>query len=298
METRQLRVPVAEKRGMTQTIRVLLVCAGGWITTLAAALLVLVIRDATSVDFFSVFHCVVVPSGAIGIGIVAASGYYAGARLVHQPPTYLVGAAMIAGALGAQLLLYVLSYLEVARYDGDALRFVSGFPIFVGHYVTGASFHVRGTEVGEVGALGWVLVGLQCIGLAIGGLAVLGWLALTPWCERCRRYDRPIGRHVRYLHPETAQMYKAAAFADEVGSSDHRDHLLALPRPTARWAGGMPWRLTLELRRCAGCGAERWRQRMERAPHGSWEPAGHERERVLPVGSGLEALLGELKRRG
>lgn len=92
----------------------LVVTAFGVVTSIATALLLFVVEQSFSVSLYTWTVWFVIPVGAMLAGFVAASGYYAGARLFGHRPTPLI---LTEHDLGVRwyLLPSLLSQLRLCR---------------------------------------------------------------------------------------------------------------------------------------------------------------------------------------
>lgn len=145
--------------------------------------------------FYSLLHFFVIPTGAIISGAGAASGYYFGALLLHTKPTIRV--------LLNMLLISVLAYFSInyvlysmLEIDGVAVSSLMAFPEFWDRLLTNMSLSIgRGnSETGELGSLGYVVMLLQIVGFALGGLAVYIFLRKKPYCDHCNKYFKRVWR--------------------------------------------------------------------------------------------------------
>ena len=115
----------------------------------------------------------VIPMGAIICGFVAAIGYWIGSRVFNHKPTKLLLLNIVLVSVGTFFSIYHLEYTH-SSYQGQPLEEVMSFPDYLQ----------------ELGKWGWAAAGLQVLGFCLGGWAVYGILAGTPFCANCSMYFR------------------------------------------------------------------------------------------------------------
>jgi hypothetical protein len=125
-----------------------------------------------------------IPVGAMIGGMVAASGYYIGARYTHSraTPFLLVLMVFIAGL--AYFLIYWLDYTH-REVGGTSVRDWMTFGEFVDHRLTNTRIIDR---KGSVGVLGYLLGLVEFIGFLVGGFGVYAFLASRQMCPSCDLY--------------------------------------------------------------------------------------------------------------
>jgi hypothetical protein len=220
----------------------------------ATVALLLVVERLTGFDLFSLMWWVVVPVGAFATGLVAASGYYAGAVALDLKPGRAVAVAMPVLALLVWVALHYARYRMVTLADGQVVSGVISFPRFVGWTLSHTRYdlfvHGRGLAGNggvEVGVLGYVVALLQLGALALGGLVVYLILADKTYCERCRRFLR---RSLKLQLGFAGDLSAVTELrAEEALSRRYFERLRALP-------DGQTAALELELLACPGCAKE------------------------------------------
>jgi hypothetical protein len=221
---------------------------GGIITSLLTVGLNLLLISWMDLDLLSVSVWLVVPVGAGGGGMLAASGYYFAARLTQTMPTQRVLWNMLLVGASTWALVKWIPYMTMTLEDGTAVSDVVSFWEFI--KVTAASTelvmgHGR-TSTGQLGSLGYAREVLQLIGFSFGGLAAYGWLTQVEACANCRRYAKT-ETLLKEKSPEALErMLQGAALSlpnlgDEVRAAAGRS---------------VNVRLTLVACRCPMCAAE------------------------------------------
>lgn len=152
----------------------------------------------------------IIPIGAIICGFVAAIGYWVGSRLFNHKPTKLLLANIVLVSLGTFFSIYHLDYSH-SFYQGMPLDSVMSFPDYLVasiEHMTYKSNH-SWEKATELGKWGWGAAGLQVLGFCLGGWAVYGILASTPFCANCSMYFRRLwSRGTKWKDlPEMGQQY-------------------------------------------------------------------------------------------
>lgn len=176
--------------------------------------------------FYSLLHFFVIPTGAIISGAGAASGYYFGALLLHTKPTIrILLNMMLISVLAYFSINYVLySMLEV---DGVAVSTLIAFSEFLDLLLTNMSMSIgRETSgTGELGSLGYVVVLLQIVGFALGGLVVYIFLRKKPYCDHCNKYFKRVWQDKLFTGDAenyVGQVQQVAALARTSGVEEAR----------------------------------------------------------------------------
>lgn len=95
---------------MTRTVQDLLVTAFGLATSVAIAVLLVLIEIRWELAIYTFTFWFIIPVGAIGAGLVAAGGYYLGARLFNHRPTSILLFNMLGISVGTFFLIHFLTY--------------------------------------------------------------------------------------------------------------------------------------------------------------------------------------------
>ena len=192
----------------------LLVGAAGLLTSVLTALLLWWIERQFNFALYSWIFFFVIPAGAIAAGVVAASGYYLGARWLNIRPSWRLLVSMVGISVGCFFLIYYLSYATqiVIQPDKSTIKLSErvSFADFLDHVIRNTSLTIgragRGTSTDPLGAWGYALAGLQILGFSLGGLGAWAFLRSTPYCEDCARYLQKLSTTKRYSDsPEELQ---------------------------------------------------------------------------------------------
>lgn len=205
-----------------------LVALCGLITSLATAIAVTLIDHLTGFNAFTLSVFVVVPAGAGLCGFAAASGYYLGAKYLHEKPSKWLLLQMVAVAAFTQIFIYYLEYITL-EVDGQNISEYVGFVQYIDVSLT--SSHMRigrgaGVDTGEVGSFGYWLAAFEFVGFMIGGVFVYFQLKDTPACGNCEKYLRTaINKEDSFADIEEFAEYYDNVYANPVDSLEFQSHV-------------------------------------------------------------------------
>ncbi len=170
----------------------LFVLLGGLITTAVALAVVSAVSFASDGEFnlMGIYVWFIIPASAVGVGVVAASGY----SLVSWLRGIRIGKGLFFVVLGLMVLAYFTAqYVEYraispAWEDGTKARFWEYFDAVTRSF----TFERRGSsgEPEALGGWGYGVRALEVAGFSLGGLVPLLILAGKPYCRTCRIYMR------------------------------------------------------------------------------------------------------------
>ena len=195
----------------------------------------------------------IIPIGAIICGFVAAIGYWVGSRLFNHKPTKLLLLNIVLVSVGTFFSIYHLEYTH-ASYQGQPLEQVMSFPDYLQASIENMTYKSSHSweKPTELGKWGWGAAGLQVLGFCLGGWAVYGILAGTPFCARCSMYFRRLwSRGTKWKDlSEMGQQY------DQLGALIDGGHFQAAVDQHAA-SGEKMYRvkglLTMMQHQCPGC---------------------------------------------
>lgn len=244
-------------------------------------------------DLFSFSFWVIVPVGAIILGMFAASGYYFGATYFQKRANrvLLVQIVVIAGL--AQCLIYYLGYVSITLDDGRKLAALVPFSEYMDVMLTKAHYRTgRGqVDTGEVGSMGYWLAGLQFVGFLLGGLAMYLVLKVKSACAPCDLYLQRIGSKYKvFPDSASAEQYYEQVFMLPTDSAEFSSMMRAEPTVDNVEPGAM--KIHTVLRGCPHCKV----QSVEDSVHGyngkEWKLIGELERRVdMPAGVDLAPLF-------
>jgi hypothetical protein len=243
---------------MDRIVRGTLVTLAGMATTLltAAGLVYLELRH--DVAIYSFVYGFVIPIGAFLSGLVAASGYLAGARVLNYRPGRWQMASILLLSGGTFFLIYWLEYW-LANVDGKPLRDLVTFGAYLIYMLTHTTLDMsHGTDKPvELGLAGYGFAALLIAGFALGGLCIWAWLRGSAYCEACGLYMKKQGSQTRYLGRREELDACNAAFKQDAGAGQFRKAVDGHGRAGAREPDATTgYSLDVRFMNCAGCGAQ------------------------------------------
>lgn len=180
----------------------------GFATSVATAMALVYIENQFGVAVYSWSLWIVVPVGAILAGLIASTGYYAGARWFHHRPNSLFLVNVIVISLSTYVMLNWMQYTTL-DVDGVPASEILSFGEYLDTSIQATSItsYRHGRQTGNTGTLGlwgYALAGLDVIGFAVGGFLVYAALDASAYCETCCRYLKRDSHMVRYTSDATA----------------------------------------------------------------------------------------------
>jgi hypothetical protein len=188
---------------MDKTLRGLIVALFGIATTLLTAAGLVYVELRYDFSIYGYVYAFVLPVGALFSGLVAASGYYLGAKLLSYHPGRAMMAAIVAISGGNFFFINWLEYV-LLKVDGESIRSYISFPAYLVFVLTHTSVSVDlGTTVNDkavaLGAAGYLYAALLIAGFACGGWIVYAILRVAPYCDQCGLYMVKQGSQARYF---------------------------------------------------------------------------------------------------
>lgn len=174
----------------------LLIVVGGILTSLVTVGINYALSSALDFDLLSLSFWFVIPAGAAMGGMLAASGYYAAARLTQTMPSRSLLFNMVAVGASTWILSKWLSYATMRLEDGtrvaSLVSFWDYFKISTNamRLTIGTRYNPSALTTEELGSLGYVREILQVLGFMAGGFFVYAFLTEVEACSRCRRYAK------------------------------------------------------------------------------------------------------------
>jgi ssDNA-binding Zn-finger/Zn-ribbon topoisomerase 1 len=258
----------------------------GLTTTILTIVALLVVSSLLGFDLFTVMVWFIVPMGAVASGLVAASGYYLGAVMVHQRPTRWLLLQMVVLAGVTQFAVYFLQYLSVTLEDGRALAEVMGFKEYLAASLTSAEYTIGHSKDGvTLGAAGYLVAGVQFLGFLAGGAAIYFMLLAKPYCEACGKYFRKItGDQKKFLGADqfnefSSRLDAAEPFSDAFFTTLGEKHERTL-KETKQGAVN----LDVALLECPECKRQRVSLKAQQFSGNGWKELGELKLVVPPEG--------------
>ncbi|MES2319218.1 MAG: hypothetical protein V4631_17205 [Pseudomonadota bacterium] len=161
----------------------------GIATSVLAALANVGLDNLTDLNVFALTVWYVLPAGAMCVGLIGASGFYAGALVLRRSPSSALMAHMVALAAFTQILIYFLGYLSA--YDDGSGEARSFFQFLDASLTSTHSrdFGLRAQEEeSELGGFAYPLAVIQFLGLLSASITVYCLLRMKQYCETCSLY--------------------------------------------------------------------------------------------------------------
>jgi hypothetical protein len=164
------------------------------ITCILAALANVLFTRMVGINIFTFKVWFVIPAGAIGLGMLGASGAILAARYFQVQPTITDAILMVAVAAATMFFVYYLDYATLVLDDGRKASDLVDFASYVDLVLTKAHMRVGrgGHDTGEVGQMGYALAGIEFVGFLIGGAATFFFIKGLPRCAECGSYLRKL----------------------------------------------------------------------------------------------------------
>ena len=244
-----------------RTDKQLLVAAFGITTSLITGITLGWIEVDSGFAIYSLMVWFVIPIGAFFSGFLAASGYFAGARLFHQKPAGGVLFNMIGASISAFLIIHYIPYFML-EVDGVRIKETVSFWQYLDIDIKNTSLtFMRSVSTGELGNFwGYVYTIIQLLAFSFGAIAVFGWLSQSPYCENCSRYLKKTGIQLRYTRNiEKLNMqikhYEALLSARKYEDSfRYQAEDMGVEYQGIEYHGDLDLKSKIITRRCSGCG--------------------------------------------
>lgn len=214
-------------------------------------------QHATGTSPLINFHWLIVPIGAIILGVLMGLMGLFSLRMFNIVPSVFDALSIALGSLLLLFLNYYLSYASL-RIDGRNVSEFISFSVFLKAVLTNARFNLDiagGIDLGRVGAFGYGLAALKLIGIFAGGLAYFGGRNMQR-CTSCNRYFKRIGR----TDSGTVTAEEAIALTHMIKNGNYLELQSALswkaPQGRLLHKGQPRYKLDYFLLGCPQCGAE------------------------------------------
>jgi hypothetical protein len=262
----------------TRELDDLVVVLCGLVTCTVTAIILWGVEQVTDVALYTYMLWWCIPIGAIIAGLAGGSGYYAGAWNFGYRPSKLLLVNTVLASVGTFFLIHYLSYSTFVL-DGHPVRDQATFVQYVDVATRSMSMQYsdagKDQVTGELGALGYGVALLQIAGFALGGAFVYQMLATIPYCDRCARYFRATGKHIRYSETVTMALESNLQRVMEHLKKQEVAEAMALQRTLGaekpRFTRS-PLRSIIARRRCTRCG-QHWTRYSVETPtgyNGAW----------------------------
>lgn len=230
----------------------------GFITTVITAISLGYIAVEYNFAVYTWTLFFVIPFGAIGAGMAAASGYYFGAMWVHTKPSGGILFNMMLASISAFFIINYTIYLML-EYEGIPLSDVVGFWEYVDFDIRTTSLVTGRTSrviTDELGSSGYLYAGLQLLGFMGGGTWLYFILKDLPFCEACSRYRKRVLRQDRYTGDgeEVVRKIEELVILDDAGVHDGAINHHATEMGSKKQSKKEYIRTRYEVFSCTSCG--------------------------------------------
>lgn len=192
-----------------------------------------------------------VPVGAFFCGVIAATGYVVGFKLVPHQPTVLVKVGVVLQSAATYFLVYYVDYRmwqAGGRHISELLPFSAYFMIAVSK----RSQWVMGGNLGSLGPINYLLAASQLVAFVFAGIRVARTFPAFAYCEEC---DRKLQKSTQLVRASNSLLELEKIFQKLVGvlASGGKDEAL---RCVSDPAGANPnghHKLVLSILTCTIC---------------------------------------------
>ncbi|MGA2635298.1 MAG: hypothetical protein ABSF16_13770 [Terracidiphilus sp.] len=203
-------------------------------------------------------YAFVLPFGAFISGVVAASGYYFGSRLLSFRPGRGVLLNMVAVSGANFFFIYWLKY-QYLTVDGEAIRKWISYPAYLTFTLshTSVTFDQFTRDTVALGFWGYAYAALQIAGFAFGGYCIYKLVRSAPYCDGCGFYLKLKGKQTRYFERLEKLADCLADFRLTTGRGEFRkamdEHADAGSKMVDDAKG---YSAVVEVHECKGCGKQ------------------------------------------
>lgn len=249
----------------------LLVAAFGLLTSMAVAWVSWWLASRWDMAIYTLMLNWVIPAGAIICGMVAATGYWIGARFCNHRPSHTLLFNMVLISIITFFMTHYFHY-QNEQVQGVAVSTLVSFPDYLVDVTSNMRYQGTGTGASGtgLGIWGWGVAALQIIGFSVGGWVVYGWLAATPYCDRCSKYlGKKTSRVVKWNDVEL--MYAVFPIITQmIEQGQLQEAVVAYAALGDGDEGRGNARLTMEVLKCSSCGHRRLRLTAEQHNGADW----------------------------
>jgi len=234
-----------------------LVSGFGALTSIVTAAILVAIDVGFDFSIYSWMLWFVIPAGAIGCGLVAASGYYFGARLFNHRPTGLLLLNMAAISVTTFFLIHYFNYY-LLNVNGTPVRDLISFTDFLDLEISHTAVHFSMQPLGsavELGPFGFLNAVLQIFGFALGAIVVYFHLKSLAYCDACSKYLWGKGLQTRYTADSDALTKAVQDMMQCFSEGRFQDGIAIHGRAAGSDSSSKDVRLAsqIEIKRCKNC---------------------------------------------
>ena len=266
----------------------LVVTLFGIATAVATAFLNVTIINAAEFDVFSLFLFFIVPVGAIIVGMLATSGFYIGASILHKRADLMMFLLMMIVAAITMFLMYYIQYAMI-EFEGIKLSSVMTFKEYMELNLTEMSYSIgrrgrSGVDTGAVGSFGYIIAGVQFLGILAGAFFVYAMLGGKAGCEICGNYFKSKTKRTINLQGEE----EIRQFYDDLGGkaveSPEFAEVISKANQASESVESPLFMLENELLECSGCGSQALKMNAKAYNGADWVDVPQLNAQLNPVG--------------
>jgi hypothetical protein len=265
----------------------------GLVTSILVAITDIAISRMTGFDLFTLSFWVVIPAGALIVGMAAASGYYFGSLYFHKRATTVLLIQMVVIAGFTQILIYWLSYYTLILDDGRRVAEFIPFAQYLDISLTSAhyKFGRAQSDMGEAGSFGYLMAAIQFVGFLVGGLAIYGFLKAKAVCEACDLYMRPLAKKQKtFANAEAASAYFDTVFTLPLDSTDFAELIKSQATVAKPEQGALL--IATELMGCPNCKTQLVEEKVQAFNGKEWKAVDKLDRRIsIPAGVDLSVVF-------
>jgi hypothetical protein len=164
------------------------------ISCILVAIADVIIARTIGLNLFTLKIWLIIPAGALIVGMLGTSGAILAARYFNIRPNLFDMALMVLLAAATMFFIYYLDYVTLVLDDGRKASALIEFSDYVDLALTKSHMRFgRGArDVGEVGEMGYWLAAVEFVGFLVGGVATFGLITALPRCGGCGSYLRKL----------------------------------------------------------------------------------------------------------
>lgn len=273
---------------MNSKTKSIVIALFGVATAVATAFANVMLINSMEFDLFSLFLFFIVPVGALIIGALATSGFYIGSSLLHKRADKFLLLLMFLVAALTMFLMYFIQYSMINVQGDIKLSDVMGFREFVELSFTEMSYG----DSGAVGSFGYLIGGVQFLGILGGAWFVYSMLSGKAGCEICGNYfSSKAKKTLKLENTEGLQGYLDNLQGKSVESAEFAQ-VMSETENAGAGLSNETVRIDKELLACSGCEGQAMNMKVKVLDDGEWHDVPQLHMRLIPAeGKKLDHLF-------
>jgi hypothetical protein len=239
---------------MSQPRSILWPVAFGIFSSLSAIILDAWLRQHFGADLMQTWVNLIIPFGAICLGLLASLGFIAGARLSNFPARNALLGTMLIVALVSFILLHIIEYYTDS-VGGISVHKLIGLGDYLKTIFTHGTMklsHESDAHTFDLGRGGFILPLGNALGFMGGMFAGFLMLRAMPHCAKCRSYFDTVSRQsLTFRDDEQFIRFHQNLPSEPYARLDYLSHFNNGYSPAISKKG--MWTFTLEHNRCPNC---------------------------------------------